>query len=978
MYAVGKLGSYISHGVYTVSGPFHPFGGAIDIIVVRQPDGSFKSSPWYVRFGKFQGVLKTKEKIVTICVNGVEAGFQMYLNHKGEAFFLKESENKEGDCAMSPPTSGDEMDATSRDLYFGKTKRCNYDGSLSNIINPNAAESGKLINTTTSQSSKILGRMFGRRLIKENKQNPGFERVSSLERAEIAANLLEVKWSTSLSAGELWSNGSQKKRTDARNDFKEEQTAEKDGILQVPPTDSKHGPVVEFSSLNGSIGYNSEGNSIRRVLVEEKTFSDHENLGEDDMPTSERKDTTVRSDGLDQLPLKSDKKSSYDTSGIGSITDNLQFDMNLCDSTVTEVNFNERVFSIPQKSASEDVLELYTMEVGSSVENDGRNTVLCNFKGDKLDIEESLVTCSSSSVPMSHQVSCSGQESMLQQNGDYIVPNHKFGQLQVVKNVEELKVIMPCLSDKVSTIEGFGVNDCSRTMETEIALSGTAEGDELSSDGGSPSPMESNLDASFNVAISKDEPNQSKDEVYVHLLAKDVNDHEDDIEGTSKPLFEGKRTQATPIKISQGKSSVDNAQMYSRSLPAVHSGIHDLEEAHYQSFRSSSVSLRPEKSDSDLLKLDEHNILSPEVEREKSCFRHSPHGGMEQDVYCQTSDPEKKQIFERDSIVADDNARVDQQVDASPSVPSGGNWRLWPFGFKRSKTINIADSSDESIHQEHSDTDSISDNSLGNANTMPKPKNLYKQVQWLTPSSEEVSSLNLKEGPNVVTFSFLTPMLGKQQVDARIYLWTWDTQIVISDVDGTITRSDVLGQFMPLVGIDWSQTGVAHLFSAIRENGYQLLFLSARAISQSHLTRQFLFNLKQDGKALPDGPVIMSPDGLFPSLYREVIRRAPHEFKISCLETIKALFPPDCNPFYAGFGNRDTDEVSYIKVGIPRGKIFIINPRGEVAVNRRVDTKSYSSLHALVNGMFPTMSYREQEDFNSWNYWKLPPPDITI
>lgn len=29
-------------------------------------------------------------------------------------------------------------------------------------------------------------------------------------------------------------------------------------------------------------------------------------------------------------------------------------------------------------------------------------------------------------------------------------------------------------------------------------------------------------------------------------------------------------------------------------------------------------------------------------------------------------------------------------------------------------------------------------------------------------------------------------------------------------------RSDVLGQFMPLVGKDWSQTGVAHLFSAIK------------------------------------------------------------------------------------------------------------------------------------------------------------------
>jgi phosphatidate phosphatase PAH1 len=47
------------------------------------------------------------------------------------------------------------------------------------------------------------------------------------------------------------------------------------------------------------------------------------------------------------------------------------------------------------------------------------------------------------------------------------------------------------------------------------------------------------------------------------------------------------------------------------------------------------------------------------------------------------------------------------------------------------------------------------------------------------------------------------------------------------------------------------------------------------------------------------------------------------------LQAIRALFPPDSNPnpFYAGFGNRDTDELSYLKVGIPMGKIFIINPK---------------------------------------------------
>ena len=47
----------------------------------------------------------------------------------------------------------------------------------------------------------------------------------------------------------------------------------------------------------------------------------------------------------------------------------------------------------------------------------------------------------------------------------------------------------------------------------------------------------------------------------------------------------------------------------------------------------------------------------------------------------------------------------------------------------------------------------------------------------------------------------------------------------------------------------------------------------------------------------------------------------------SLLQDIRALFPSDCNPFYAGFGNRDTDEISYLKVGIPKGKIFTINPK---------------------------------------------------
>lgn len=39
--------------------------GAIDVVAVEQPDGSFQCSPFHVRFGKL-GVLRSREKVVSI------------------------------------------------------------------------------------------------------------------------------------------------------------------------------------------------------------------------------------------------------------------------------------------------------------------------------------------------------------------------------------------------------------------------------------------------------------------------------------------------------------------------------------------------------------------------------------------------------------------------------------------------------------------------------------------------------------------------------------------------------------------------------------------------------------------------------------------------------------------------------------------------------------------------------------------------
>uniref|UniRef100_A0A3Q2W765 Zgc:123305 n=1 Tax=Haplochromis burtoni TaxID=8153 RepID=A0A3Q2W765_HAPBU len=68
--------------------------GGIDVVVVRQPDGSFQCSPFHVRFGKL-GVLRSKEKIVDIEINGESVDLHMKLGDNGEAFFVEENENME-------------------------------------------------------------------------------------------------------------------------------------------------------------------------------------------------------------------------------------------------------------------------------------------------------------------------------------------------------------------------------------------------------------------------------------------------------------------------------------------------------------------------------------------------------------------------------------------------------------------------------------------------------------------------------------------------------------------------------------------------------------------------------------------------------------------------------------------------------------------------------------------------------------------
>ncbi|KAK4971210.1 lipin Ned1, partial [Elasticomyces elasticus] len=142
-------------------------------------------------------------------------------------------------------------------------------------------------------------------------------------------------------------------------------------------------------------------------------------------------------------------------------------------------------------------------------------------------------------------------------------------------------------------------------------------------------------------------------------------------------------------------------------------------------------------------------------------------------------------------------------------------------------------------------------------------------------SSDQLKTLNLKPGENSMSFS-----VNRATCTASMYYWTAGTPIVISDIDGTITKSDALGHVLTMIGRDWTHLGVAKLYTEIAANGYNILYLTSRSVGQADTTRAYLAGVVQEGWRLPKGPVIMSPDRTIAALRREIYLRKPEVFKM--------------------------------------------------------------------------------------------------
>jgi phosphatidate phosphatase LPIN len=202
--------------------------------------------------------------------------------------------------------------------------------------------------------------------------------------------------------------------------------------------------------------------------------------------------------------------------------------------------------------------------------------------------------------------------------------------------------------------------------------------------------------------------------------------------------------------------------------------------------------------------------------------------------------------------------------------------------------------------------------------------------------------LPLKAGRNELEFR----CGDNATVAASLWLWEAHTTLVISDIDGTISVSDVRGYIntVHLKRYEHTHAGVCRLYSHLAAaHDVRFLYLTSRPLSLLPATRAYLAGAVQDGgHRLPPGPIICSPYGLVKVLWKELIEKTIRQFKQQALLDVADVFQRAGRPlaqpvFAAGFGNKTQDALAYMGAGVPSDAIFIINVRSEVRLHAHME-----------------------------------------
>lgn len=173
-----------------------------------------------------------------------------------------------------------------------------------------------------------------------------------------------------------------------------------------------------------------------------------------------------------------------------------------------------------------------------------------------------------------------------------------------------------------------------------------------------------------------------------------------------------------------------------------------------------------------------------------------------------------------------------------------------------------------------------------------------------------------------------------------IHLWSNDERVIVIDIDGTITKSNVRGVVDTIFTESYSyiHAGVCRFFSSLPK--FRFVYLTSRPMSLANTTRKFLTELRQHDHNMPQGALLGFSGSLTQVLFMEIVTRSTNEFKTNVLMN-HVVYPfaqvGENDVFFAGFGNTLMDIQAYHMVGMQPHKIFLIDKQSRIQVMMDAD-----------------------------------------
>ncbi|XP_072714674.1 phosphatidate phosphatase LPIN1 isoform X1 [Ciconia boyciana] len=937
---VGQLAGQVFVTVKELYKGLNPatLSGCIDIIVVRQPDGNLQCSPFHVRFGKM-GVLRSREKVVDIEINGEAVDLHMKLGDNGEAFFVQEMDNDQEVIPYHLSTSPILSEGTAlmeAQLKRNSTDRIrNLDTSASSQVPPQAHGS-----QPSTETSPVCNSVKKRR----KKRRKSTHKIDSLKREDNG----DTSEDEDMFPIEISSEEEKEPLDNSRipvpdvfvdevSDIKAPAVSMFSQSASYPHSDGEWSPLqskpIDCTGQSSLLTVPADGGLSNSCPQQSSHFSPP------DSPSGSRPPTPISDSELVSKPM--------DRSGLKN-----------------NPHMHWAWGELPQAAKASSLLKAKEPSI--------------------VDVNPSEST-----------------------------------HFRVIQSspIEEFNTVSP--------LPALGQADAATADESE-PLPAEANKPEIESPGAAVPTLPANEEIKQAAAClaqpagKTDSPSRKKDKRSRHLGADgvyldDLTDMDPEVAALYFPKngdnVQSKNTNDTGLRSasqspqSVGSSGVDSGVESTldgiRDLPSIAislcGGLTDNKEITKEEFLEHAVTYQQFVDNPAII--DDPNLV---VKIGNKYYNWTTAGPLLLAMQAFQKPLPKATV---ESIMRDKMPK------------KGGRW--WFSWRGRNSTIKEEtkpeqgmsgsgltgeDSSQMSMANRIKDESSSSDEdpraakqNLGSLQANSSHLSLlsgisYKKTLRLT--SDQLKSLKLKNGPNDVTFSVTTQYQGTCRCEGTIYLWNWDDKVVISDIDGTITRSDTLGHILPTLGKDWTHQGIAKLYHKVSQNGYKFLYCSARAIGMADMTRGYLHWVNERGTVLPQGPVLLSPSSLFSAFHRycsvtfmqketqrEVIEKKPEKFKVQCLTDIKNLFYPNTEPFYAAFGNRPADVYSYKQVGVSLNRIFTVNPKGElIQEHAKTNISSYVRLCEVVDHIFPLLKRSHSSDFpcsdtySQFTYWREPLP----